>query len=208
MKQLAAILAFVVSIATVATAVAAATTTALDRVAEAKRLAEAARAAFRDGDDKRDVASYDRGVELAERAIALDPANAEAHYALFLNLGRKSEESGMMSRMKNAGRLRKLLERTIELDPRHAHAWEALGEMLLRLPGLMGGSEADGVRALERAADLEPNWPKPALRLAEHYAENGDGGKARRFAERARDLARAARDAESQKRAEELLTKL
>jgi tetratricopeptide (TPR) repeat protein len=200
LKQLTAVLALVVAIATAGSAA--------ERSAEAMRLTEEARTAFREGDAQRRVASYERGIELAERAIALDPANAEAHYALFLNLGRKSEESGMMSRMRNAGRLRKLLERTIELDPRHAHAWEALGEMLLRLPGLMGGSEADGVRALERAADLDPKWPKPALRLAEHYAEGGDTDKARRFAERARDLARAKRDAESQNRAEDLLAKL
>lgn len=132
---------------------------------------------------------YDEGVAAAERAIELDPKHAEAHYALFLNLGRRAERSGLGTQVFTVRRLRALLERTIELDPRHAHAWEAQGEVLLALPRLLGGSRSEGEKSLRKATELDPAWPKPWLRLAEHFRASGDETAAREHAERARKLA-------------------
>jgi tetratricopeptide (TPR) repeat protein len=132
---------------------------------------------------------YDEGIAAAERAIELDPRHAEAHYALFLNLGRRAERSGLGTQVFTVRRLRALLDRTIELDPSHAHAWEARGEVLLALPRLLGGSTRDGVAALRRAIELDPDWPKPRLRLAEHARDQGDLVAAREHAEQARRLA-------------------
>lgn len=134
-------------------------------------------------------AVYDEGIAAGERAIELDPDHAEAHYALFLNLGRRAERSGLGTQVFTVRRLRALLDRTIELDPRHAHAWEALGEVLLALPRLLGGSRSEGEAALRKAAELDPRWPKPRLRLAEHLRDQGDVAAAREQAERARRLA-------------------
>jgi hypothetical protein len=177
---------------------------------EARSLAEQAFAACREADrldDGRDAA-YDRGFALANQAISLDPGLADAYYAAFLNLGRKSERSGMRVQMANLGRLRSLLDRTLELDPNHAHAWEAKGEMLVRLPRWMGGSTSEGERALRRSAELAPQWPKPLLRLAELDWENGRADEARAEALRARDLARAAGDDDYLRDAEALLRRM
>ncbi|MGH7856599.1 MAG: hypothetical protein ACREQY_04655, partial [Candidatus Binatia bacterium] len=113
-----------------------------DAVAESRRLSEAAFEEYHRANDLEEgfATSYDGAIELAERAITLDPRNADAHYALFLNLGRKSERTGIVAQARNMRRLRNVLETTLELDPRHAHAWEAMGEMHMRLPRLMGGS--------------------------------------------------------------------
>lgn len=151
---------------------------------------------------------YDRGITLADQAIALDPGVAEAYYALFVNQGRKAERTGVASQALSVFRLRQLLQKTIELDPRHAHAWEAQGEMLLRLPRLLGGSETDGERALRRSAELDPKWAKPRLRLAELDLRNGRMAEARAEAEAARDLARAAGDEQYSTAAETLLREL
>jgi tetratricopeptide (TPR) repeat protein len=151
---------------------------------------------------------YDRGIDLANQAMALDPAVADAHYALFINLGRKAERTGIGSQMRAISKLKKLLNETIELDPRHAHAWEAKGEMLLRLPRLMGGDAAEGERALRHSAELAPRWPKPPLRLAELDWKNGRVTEARAEAERARDLAREAGDQDYRADAEALLKKM
>ena len=132
---------------------------------------------------------YDEGIAAAERAIELEPRHAEAHYALFLNLGRRAERSGLGMQIFTVRRLRSLLDRTIELDPRHAHAWEALGEVQLALPRLLGGSVTDGEAALRRAIELDPTWPKPRLRLAEHARDQGDLAAAREHGEQARRLA-------------------
>jgi hypothetical protein len=177
---------------------------------EARSLAEQAFAARREADRLENGwdAAYDRGFALANQAIALDPGFADAYYAAFLNLGQKSERRGIGSQMANLSQLRSLLDRTLELDPHHAHAWEAKGEMLLRLPRLMGGSTSEGERALRRSAELAPQWAKPPLRLAEFYWKNGRTDEARAEALRGRDLARAAGDEDHLRDAEALLKQM
>jgi tetratricopeptide (TPR) repeat protein len=177
---------------------------------EARSLAEEAFATRREADRLQDGwgAVYDRGIALAKQAIALDPALADAYFAVFLNMGRKAERSGVGSQMATLSELKRLLDRTLELDPSHAQAWEAKGEMLLRLPRLMGGSTSDGERALRRSAELAPQWAKPHLRLAELDWKNGRADEARAEALRARDLARAAGDQDYLRDAEALLRQM
>lgn len=178
--------------------------------AEASGLVEQSFEAQKRGDALRDgwQAQYDRGIDLANRAIAADPGFADAYYALFVNEGRKADRAGLASKALAASRLKSLLDKTIELDPGHAHAWEARGELLLRLPRLLGGSTRDGEQALRRAGELAPRWAKPRMRLAELAWGRGQADAARAEAEAARDLARAAGDGEAAAEAEELLTKI
>ncbi len=177
---------------------------------EARSLAEQAFAARKVADRLQNgwEAAYDRGIALANQAIVLDPSLADAYFAAFLNLGRKSERTGVGSQMTNVSELKRLLDRTLELDPRHAQAWEAKGEMLLRLPFVMGGSTVEGERALRRSAELAPAWAKPQLRLAELDWKKGRAKEARAEALRARDLARAAGDEDCLGDAEALLKQM
>ena len=177
---------------------------------EATRFAEESIAEHHHADKLTDgwAAAYDHGIALAEKAIETDPSYADAYYALFVNLGRKSQRSGFAAQMKTFGRLKELLRKALELDPHHAHAWEATGEMLIQLPWIMGGSEEAGERALLRSAELDSRWPKPALRLAELHWKRGNVAQARVQAERARDLAHTAGDADYFQEAEQLLKEI
>jgi len=181
-----------------------------DAAAEAKRLAEEAREKYRTAESRAEgwEPIYEEGAALAERAIALDPRSADAHYALFLNLGRKAERTSVSAQAMVIDRLKALLAKALELDPNHAHAWEAQGEMWMRLPWLLGGSEEKGEKALERAAALAPEWSKPPLRLAQYHWKKGKAEQAKAEAERARELARKARDQGFVTESENLLTKI
>jgi tetratricopeptide (TPR) repeat protein len=153
-------------------------------------------------------ATYDSGIELAKRAIEIDPSFADGYYALFVNLGRKSERTSVATQAMHVAELKKLLDKTLELDPTHTHAWEAKGEMLMRLPRLLGGSETQGLQALRRSAELDPKWPKPVLKLAQYDWKKGHVAEARTGAERARELARAAGDEDATKEADDLLKEI
>lgn len=131
----------------------------------------------------------DEGTRLAERAGELDPKNADARYALFLNLGLRAQRSGLGAQLFTVRRLRTLLDETIALDPRHAHAWEARGEMLARMPRLLGGSREEAEKAYQRSSEIDPEWAKPWLRLAELARENDHPKRAQELGERARRLA-------------------
>jgi len=176
----------------------------------ARELADAAIAEQRRGDESESgwEQAYDHGVALANQAIATDPGLADAYYALFVNLGRKSERSGIGAQAMSVSRLKELLRKTLELDPEHAYAWAAQGEMLIRLPWWMGGSEAEGERALRRAAELAPQWAKPHLRLAELHFAHGRKAQARAEAELAERLAEAAHQDDYRTEAEALLRKI
>jgi hypothetical protein len=177
---------------------------------KARQLAESAIAEQRRGDELGSgwEQAYDRGIALANEAIATDPSLADAYYALFVNLGRKSERSGIGAQAMSVARLKELLGKTLELDPQHVYAWEARGEMLTRLPWWLGGSEAEGERALRRAAELAPKWAKPRLRLAEIDFARGRETEARASAELARQLAEAAGQDDYRAEAEALLRKM
>ena len=180
------------------------------RRAEAQSLAEAAFAECHKADRLMSDwdATYDSGIELAKRAIEIDPTLGDAYYAQFVNLGRKSERTSVAAQARHLGELKKLLDRTLELDPQHAHAWEAKGEMLMRLPRLLGGSETQALQALRRSAELDPKWAKPVLKLAQYDWKKGRIAEARTEAGRARDLARAASDEDSMKEADDLLKEI
>ena len=152
--------------------------------------------------------AYTQGLELARRATRLDPGNADAWYALFCHRGRLIESSNVASQMFQVSKLRSLLDKVLEIDPSHAHAWQARGEMLLRLPWLFGGSESEGEEALLRAAELEPGWAKPWIRLAELENERGNEEQAALLARRARELAASSDDEELRTRADRLLERL
>lgn len=153
-------------------------------------------------------AIYDEGIRLGEAAALSDPTSAEAHWAVFVNIGRRAKRSGVTAQITIIGRLRELIEKTVELDPRHARGWEARGEMLIALPWLLGGSTEGGKKSLEEAARLAPNWAKPPLRLAKLHENEGETAQALAHAEKALALAEASGDAEYRKEARALLVRL
>jgi tetratricopeptide (TPR) repeat protein len=177
---------------------------------EARRLTEESRQAYHRAEAAENgwAEIYDQGIDLARRAIALDPSNAESHYSLFLNLGRKSQRTGISAQFRYVSELKSEVAKTIELDPNHADAWEAQGEMLLQLPRLLGGSRSDGEKALRRSQELAPNWPKPPLRLAELYEKEGKTVEARAEASRALELARKSGDTRFASDAEAIMNRL
>src|ERR1041384_3845308 len=66
---------------------------------------------------------FDRGQMLAERAVALDDRNAEAHFAVFCNMGELMRLDGeSLSSALGVHRLMAEGDRTLELDQHHTDA--------------------------------------------------------------------------------------
>ena len=97
----------------------------------------------------------DRGLDLAEQALALDEDNPKAHFAVFCNLGKILETSGIGVRtVRSIGRARRELDRTLELAPDYVDALLAKAEMLTRLPRWLGGDLTEAERCRVRARAL------------------------------------------------------
>jgi tetratricopeptide (TPR) repeat protein len=138
---------------------------------------------------------YRSAEQYARRAVAANPANAEAHFQLAVALGRNALTMGARDRVKFAAEVREQALDALRLDPKHSGALHVMGVWnaeVMRLNGftrlvakkLLGGavfSEANWDNAqsyLERAVALDPNRITHRLDLAAVYADRDQKAKA------------------------------
>lgn len=122
------------------------------------------------GSPERVLKLLDAAVQRAEQALRVLPDYANAHYTLALALGRYSQRISILQALADglATRVRKHLETTLQLEPRHAEAHLALGlyhaEVVAKLGGLMArltyGASADtALEHFAKALKLAPQSP-------------------------------------------------
>jgi tetratricopeptide (TPR) repeat protein len=146
---------------------------------------------------------FARGLELGQRAVALDDRSPDAHFSVFCNRGESMRLDG--ETIRDVVGLRSLireLDRTLELAPNHAGALSAKGTFLVRLPRLLGGDVARGEAMLHRVISLDPSAVTARIGLARvcEYRGRRDEGieYARRALQFAKELGRADKVAEAQ----------
>jgi|SRR6185369_2863991 len=162
--------------------------TATSLAASARAECEAGRRAAEREDRKQ---HFEHGQALAERAVALDGNYADAHFAVFCNMGELMRLDGeTLSGAIGLRRLMAELDRTLELDPQHADALSSKGQLLLRLPRLLGGDAEKGEAMLRRAIQIDPNAFQSRIMLAKTCEARGDRAEALAFATRALQIAR------------------
>lgn len=137
------------------------------------------------------VSHFEKGQALGEQAVALDDRSAEAHFALFCNLGELMRVDGEVNITSVMGfrRMTKELDRTLELAPDHLDALSAKGTFLVRLPSLLGGDRERGERLLLYVILKAPQSVNARLSLAKTYCADGRHGEALSLASEALDLA-------------------
>lgn len=95
-------------------------------------------------------------VEHLQRAVQLQPENAEFHFRLGLSLSRYIETVGAFSKPGVADRIRESLSKAVELNPNFIDARDALMKYDLAAPVFLGGSLA---KAHEQAAEIAKRSP-------------------------------------------------
>ena len=139
------------------------------------------------------VGHFEKGQALGEQAVALDDRSADAHFALFCNLGELMRVDGEVNITSVMGfrRITKELDRTLELAPDHLDALSAKGTFLLRLPSLLGGDREKGEKLLRYVLLKAPQSVNARLSLAKTYCADGRHSEALSLASEALDLAQA-----------------
>ena len=156
------------------------------------------------------VGHFEKGQALGEQAVALDDRSADAHFALFCNLGELMRIDGELSITSVMGfrRMTKELDRTLELAPDHLDALSAKGTFLLRLPSLLGGDREKGEKLLLYVLLKAPQSVNARLSLAKTYCADGRHSEALTLASEALDLAQTQRQDDFAPEAAKVLAQL
>ena len=152
------------------------------------------------------LAYFQQGQRLGEQAVAEDEGSANAHFALFCNLGELLRIDGeTLTSLFGLRRMMKELDRTLEIAPTHLEAISAKGTLLVKLPGLLGGDVKEGERLLQQVIDQAPQAVNARLALARVRCERGRHDEAAALASMALVIAQKQRQLDFVPEAEAML---
>jgi tetratricopeptide (TPR) repeat protein len=118
-------------------------------------------------DSVRRMEQLEHGMALANAAIAVDPHQARAHFALFCNQAKELELAGLSWRsLERLSHAKATLEHALALAPDDPDILAAKGEMLRQLPSILGGDTDEAERLFRRALAHDPNHVASRLFLA------------------------------------------
>ncbi len=125
-------------------------------------------------DRKTKLAHFQQGQAIAEQAVASDERSADAHFALFCNLGEQLRLDGeSMTSVFGFRKMMSELDRTLELNPAHIDAISAKGTLLVKLPSFLGGDLEKGEQLLQHVVKQAPKSVNARLALAKVRCERG-----------------------------------
>lgn len=130
------------------------------------------------------LAAYDRGREIARRAIELAPRNAHAHLWYATNMGRWGQTKGVVRSLFLLPTMREELATIFDLDPNLPGAYALAGNVLMEVPALLGGDRAKAEERFKKGLELDPRFTAIRVDLARLYIATGRRAEARRELER------------------------
>jgi tetratricopeptide (TPR) repeat protein len=128
------------------------------------------------------LAGYERGRDIAKRAIEQAPRNPEAHLWYAANLGRWAIARGKLRAAFLIGTLEEEIQTILALAPNHVGGLSLAASFYLETPGMLGGDVAKAETHARKALALDPHFTRARVELARVLIEQ------RRYAEARREL--------------------
>lgn len=127
------------------------------------------------------LAVFNRGIALGQKAVQISPNAVEGHFWLGSNYASYGNTKGAWTSLMLIRRIRAEMEQVLRLDPRYlaGGADRILGILDYKVPGVMGGNKARGLKHLQASLAVDPQNPVTTYYLAECYQSMGEKEKAR-----------------------------
>lgn len=160
------------------------------------------------------LAYFQKGIAIAERAVAAEVNAVEGHFWLAANYGGFSEQKGALRALQMVKKIRAEMETVLRLNDRYQDggAYLALGEIDKELPRIVGGNLSRAITRLEQGLKVAPHNLEMKLAMAEAYQEDGRKEDARRqlqeIISRTINASRAKSERGVQEKARKMLAKL
>jgi tetratricopeptide (TPR) repeat protein len=131
------------------------------------------------------MAIYQKGVEAAKKAIAINPKSVPGHFWLGVTYGVYGSAKGIMESLSLVDPIKKEMATVIELDPNYEAGgpYRVLGRLYFKLPGLFGGDNDKAMENLKIAVQKGPKRYLNHIYLAEVYYDEDKLGEAKELLE-------------------------
>ncbi len=112
------------------------------------------------------IRAFENGKNAAEKAVGIEPGNADAHFFYVANLASLGDAKGLFNSLFMLPEVRKELETVLELDPDHVNGLAMTGALYLYLPSMLGGDLHISEVYLKRSISIDPHVSSAGLYLA------------------------------------------
>jgi tetratricopeptide (TPR) repeat protein len=133
---------------------------------------------------------FQKAIDLAKKAVDLDPESVEAHFWLGANLGTYGKAKGVMKSLSLVKPIRHEMAEVIRLDDHYLNgaAYRVLGVVDFKVPGIMGGNLKRAKEELDKTHSMAPNDPFVYYDYVQYYQVTNDIPKAQAALQDLRNL--------------------
>ncbi len=129
--------------------------------------------------DNQKLEAYERGQEVAKRAVELKPKNVSASFWYAVNTGRWGQSKGFLRSHFLVPTVKKEINIILKLDPNFTPAYSLAGNFFYEVPGLLGGDLDKAEEMFRKGLEQDPMFTELRMGLAKTLISDGRINEAR-----------------------------
>jgi tetratricopeptide (TPR) repeat protein len=126
------------------------------------------------------LAAYDRGRQVAKRAVELAPSNVGAHFWYALNTARWGQTKGIVRSLFLLPVVQEEIQTILRLDAKFTPVYALAGNVFYEVPGLMGGDLTKAEEMFRKGLEQDPQFTAMRVGLAKTLLKLGRVPEAQR----------------------------
>jgi hypothetical protein len=130
--------------------------------------------------DDEKLAAYDRGRQVAKRAVALAPTHVEGHFWYALNTGRWGQVKGVVRSLFLLPTVQEEVHTILQLEPEFTPVYLLAGYLLYELPRVLGGDLQKAEKMFRKGLEQDPHFTAMRVGLGKTLIRLGRAPEAQR----------------------------